>query len=169
MSNEKSIIDLAIKCANEAINEAGSYPFDFDGQCLIPNHPLPGDWEALEDLLGEPSDSQNKIFADEYFDAIKEAFKTKFSNQNFIFNYAHTGAARGIHYERPCKDRSRFRDLMQEWHDDMYFEYDNGVVKDQNGDIVCEDFDSDFDFHDFEYRMKKGSDLTDEMLDLILA
>ena len=73
-----TVQDWATYCAKEAIKAGGSDPFDSDGNCLLSEDPMRGDWESLEEMMGrKPTAEEEREFARVYShfmrDAIEEA------------------------------------------------------------------------------------------------
>jgi hypothetical protein len=65
---------LARECATEAVRVGGSDPTDEAGNSLLPTGPLPGDYEALAELLkGSATCLQLAMFEEAYQEALTEA------------------------------------------------------------------------------------------------
>lgn len=68
-----ALAKMGSQFALDAIEAAGSNPTDVDGNSLLPNEPLPGDWEALVEAAGrEPTDEERDLFAAAYKHTIEE-------------------------------------------------------------------------------------------------
>lgn len=60
------------ECAKEALSVAGTDPTDREGESLLPEEPMPGDWSYFEQKLadwktsGEITDEERDEFESEY-------------------------------------------------------------------------------------------------------
>jgi len=65
---------LAKECVAEARAAAGSDPTDADGNSLLPDSPLPGDYVALRKMLDrEPTAAEHEALESAYADAMSDA------------------------------------------------------------------------------------------------
>lgn len=60
----KKAYDLGCQYAKEAINSGGDDPFDAEGKCILPEAPLPGDYDSLAYDLGKDSE-ENGLTSEE--------------------------------------------------------------------------------------------------------
>ena len=69
---------LGSRCALDMLEACDVMAKDSSGEYLVHmTNPLPGDWEALEGRLLDPTDDERAAFVDAYRDAIESALNER--------------------------------------------------------------------------------------------